>query len=331
MSVYLKKFMADPLFTFGVTTYNRKEMLKECLTSILKQTCPDFEVLVGNDFTGDVITNESLGISDSRIRIINHPHNLGEVSNMNYLLSEARGRYFSWLADDDLVIPQFIEAIRGALEKFSYPVCVFTSYNEGLEYKPGAVIDVNHCSRLMSGGAFLQRYLSRELKLIGCYGGFETKYLREIGGIKKLGDGFSPYADNLLAIRAGMLDKVAYVDAPLIFFRTHDQSLSYTSPDLTAYISAHEDLLPKCDDIFLDKKLSHDYQRNMYYLLVWCAGDIYGVSRRNPSFLPAEAITHLMALEYRARGTGWFYFGFLLANLKFSVRYILHRVFKKRG
>jgi len=323
--------MTEPFFTFGVTTYNRKEMLKECLTSILQQTCPDFEVIVGNDFTDDVITSESLGISDSRIRIVNHPHNLGEISNMNYLLSKAKGRYFSWLADDDLVIPQFIEAIRVTLEKFSYPACVFTSYNEGLEYKPEPAINVNNSFPLMDGGAFLQQYLSRTLKLIGCYGGFETKYLKELGGIENLGNGFSPYADNLLAIRAGKLDKVAYIDAPLIFFRTHNQSLSYISPDLTAYTSAQQDFLSECDKILLDNRLSNDYQRNMYHLLMWCSGDIYSVLYRSSSSLSQSFINHLKVLERYARGTGWFYFKFILLNLWFAAKYTGKRIFQKRG
>ena len=35
--------MKQPFFTIGVTTYNRREMLKECLHSILAQTHVDFE------------------------------------------------------------------------------------------------------------------------------------------------------------------------------------------------------------------------------------------------------------------------------------------------
>lgn len=316
--------MAEPLISFGVTTYKRKEMLKECLASILQQTCPDFEVIVGNDYTSEVITNESLGLLDSRIRIINHPHNLGEIDNMNYLLSEAKGRYFSWLADDDLIMPQFIEAMKAALARFSYPKCVFCSYDEGGAYDPGPAIDIGNNLHLMNGSEFLLQYLSRKLKVIGCYGGFETEYLREIGGIKALGDGFSPYADNLLAIRAGLLEKVAYVSAPLIYYRLHDQSLSLVSPDLSAFTSAQEELLSKCEEILLDKKLSASYSRNMYHLLSWCAGTIYEVSRRNASFLPEGAVKYLLALEARARRTGRFYFGFLYVNFKLSARYLIN-------
>ena len=39
-----------PFFSIGVTTYNRKELLKQTLISIINQTFTDFEVIVGNDY-----------------------------------------------------------------------------------------------------------------------------------------------------------------------------------------------------------------------------------------------------------------------------------------
>ena len=321
--------MADPLFTFGITTYNRQGMLKECLDSILKQTNPDFEVIVGNDFTDEILTCEMLGISDPRVRIINHPRTLGEINNMNYLLSEAKGKYFSWLADDDLLMPQFLEAIHVALGEFSYPLCIFPSYNEGTEYGL-ELVDINSSLRLMSGYEFLQGYLSRSLKLIGCYGGFKTEYLKDMGGIKALGDGFSPYADNLLAIKAGKLDRVVYIDAPLIFFRTHDQSMSYTSPDLTAYTSAQRQLLSECDDeIFGYAGILPRRDQIMFNLLIWCSRDIYSLLYRGASILSRPYIKHLGVLERYARSTGLLYPKFLLFNLWFVARYLAKSFLKR--
>ena len=51
---------------------------------------------------------------DPRIRFVNHPTNLREVGNMNALLREATGRYFTWLFDDDLYEPGFLKAAYDA-------------------------------------------------------------------------------------------------------------------------------------------------------------------------------------------------------------------------
>ncbi|MFA4853438.1 MAG: glycosyltransferase, partial [Bacteroidales bacterium] len=75
-----------PLFSIGVPTYNRKDLLKQTLLSILEQSFADFEVIVGNDFPDETISAESLGIDDRRVRFINNKQNLGELENMNSLL-----------------------------------------------------------------------------------------------------------------------------------------------------------------------------------------------------------------------------------------------------
>jgi len=321
----------NPLITIAVTTFNRKEMLKQCLASILHQEFSDYEVLVGNNFTEEVLTLESLEISDPRVNIVNHQSNLGQLGNMNYLLAEAKGRYFTWLADDDMLTPECLVAISAALEQHAYPKCVFSSYIDAPEYIPGTPESSDHLSRQIYGPEFVQQYLSRKLKLIGCYGGFETSYLREVGGIRKLGTRFSPYADNLIAIEAGLLDRVVYVDAPLFFFRTHDQSLSFTSSDLAAYASAQAQLLSICEDIFVNTRLVKDYHRNLYRLLAWFVGDIYSVCGRSRSLWSAGMIDHLRVLERYARRTGWFYPRFIALNFWLVANSVRNRVFQKRG
>src|SRR3972149_4035428 len=117
-----------PFFSIGVTTYNRPELLKQTLASILVQTFSDFEVIVGNDNTQATLSAEPFGIKDPRVRFINHPQNLGELRNMNALLGMSRGRYFSWQFDDDGYAPNFLEAVYSSLVKFNFPPCIFTSY-----------------------------------------------------------------------------------------------------------------------------------------------------------------------------------------------------------
>ena len=119
---------STPFFSIGVTTYNRPELLKQTLSSIRAQTFADFEVIVGNDYIPEPISASSLGIKDPRMRFVNHPRNLGEVQNMNALVDLSRGRYFTWLTDDDLYAPNFLAKVHSALVRFDLPPCVFTSF-----------------------------------------------------------------------------------------------------------------------------------------------------------------------------------------------------------
>lgn len=286
---------SKPFFSIGVTTYNRPEMLKECLHSILGQTFPDFEVIIGNDYTMQELSGRFLNIDDPRLRFINHHRNLGEANNMNYLLEISQGKYFTWLADDDLYAPNFLEMINLALDKYSFPPCVFTSYMQGRSL-PERLEKVEADIQVLDRRQFLQKYLSRQLKVIGCYGVFDRQYIRQLGGIEQLGDGFSPYSDNLLAIKTGLQKKAVYIDAPLIFFRTHDQSISYASPDVDAYGTAQKDLLSKSLEAFKSEGLSSDFHSNLFLLLKWCLSNYCTVMRRSGSLKFRKLIRYILFL-----------------------------------
>jgi glycosyltransferase involved in cell wall biosynthesis len=284
---------ARPFFSIGVTTYDRRHLLKETLDSIIRQTFPDFEVLVGNDNPREMLSGALLGIDDRRISFINRPVNLGELGNMNALLEAGRGRYFTWLADDDLYADTFLEAVQEALIRWDPPV-VYTSYATGESGGLERSRDVTgNQARRMRGPEFLEEYLARSLKVIGCYGVFKKEYLQQLGGMEKLGQGFSPYSDNLLVIKTCLLDQVIYLDAQLLLFRTHEQSISFMSPDLDAYRSAQEDLLAKCRPLFLSEGLKDQFQANLYRLLLWCFQDFDSVVHRSGRIGSGQAAAYL--------------------------------------
>jgi glycosyltransferase involved in cell wall biosynthesis len=224
---------AAPFFTIGVTTYDRNDLLKQTLQSIQRQTFRDFEVIVGNDYTERKLSLDLLGLKDSRFRIVNHARNLGEAGNMNALLSLGRGRYFTWLADDDLYNPRFLEHVQGALVNFGFPMAAFSSYaciygDERTDHPD----DENPVWQVFSGREFLRSYLRRRLMVVGNYGFFETGHLKRMGGVEQVADGpIAAQSEYVLVLRTGLLPSVAYTSAPLVIFRKHDQSYGCTFRD----------------------------------------------------------------------------------------------------
>lgn len=281
-----------PYFSIGVTTFNRPEFLKECLQSILTQTYADFEIIVGNDYQGQPITGESLGFIDPRIIFINHPENIGPIKNANYLLNSSKGKYFTWLADDDVYEPGCLQAIYSALLSADQCRCVFTSYRYGLEY----VEMPNICTgkvEVLDGAEFLRRYLAREIRTLGCYAVYEADYIRQLGGMKHLGSGkFSPYSDNLLVIQSAALPKVAFIPDELVFYRTHSSSNSNASDDVGIYVSAQRDYLTRSIPILSLPQLSASYASNAFALMKWCHRDFNSVVKRAGSLGVGHAEDH---------------------------------------
>lgn len=266
-----------PKVTIGVTTYRRHRMLTACLESILDQTFDDYEVLVSNDCVEDPICLEDLGLCDARLKIVNQRENLGEARNLNWLLETAGSDYFTWLADDDMYASTYLANMTEVLEENADLQVVFCGFHQG-ETFPQRKMALEGESGSMSGTEFLDTYLSQRIRTLGVYGLYRRNYLRRRGGIQVLGTGFSPYSDNLLVLESGTLSEVAFNSAPLVFFRTHPDSISFTSESLEAYVTAQTDLADRCDRIF-DIACSGDKRAGTYVLLLlrWFVRDFCGL------------------------------------------------------
>ncbi len=107
-----------PLLSIGLPVYNGAAYLREALQSILSQSFRDFELIVSDNASTDetrAICTEFAG-TDTRVRYIRQPRNLGAAPNYNLLVDHARGRYFKWAAHDDNLHPRFLEACIAALD-----------------------------------------------------------------------------------------------------------------------------------------------------------------------------------------------------------------------
>lgn len=266
-----------PFFSIGVTTYNRPELLYQTLTSICHQTFADFEVIVGNDYIQEPLSAEIINITDSRIRFINHPRNLGEIQNMNTLLNLSRGRYFTWLTDDDLYAPNFLAEVRSSLVKYDFPACVFTSFEHicGTDFS-AAVASVAGQSRLLSGRQFLRRYWSGELKAMGCTAVYDPAHLKQLGGVESLAEtSFALYSEHLLLVRAGLLNQVVHIDEPLVRYRIHDGSWGGSAKDLRLFKQAAYNFLHESIKIFSEPELHDDFSENIASVLEFTTKDFF--------------------------------------------------------
>lgn len=96
----------EPKFTIGIPTYNRSVTLRRSIESALDQTYPNVEVLVSDDASTDD-TAEMVRSFGDRVRYHRNPENIRVWPNFSLLTGLATGRYFSWLQDDDVLMPDF--------------------------------------------------------------------------------------------------------------------------------------------------------------------------------------------------------------------------------
>ncbi len=105
-----------PLISVVMSTYNRADILKETLVSVLNQTFDDYEFIIVNDGSDDN-TNEIInGYKDKRIRLINNRRNLGCTFNYHYMHKLSRGKYVAHIDDDDISYPDRLKKQYNYLE-----------------------------------------------------------------------------------------------------------------------------------------------------------------------------------------------------------------------
>lgn len=90
------------LMSLCIPVYNREALVSEAIRSALRQDIPNMEVVIvdncSTDRTWDVIQEFT---SDSRVRVIRNPTNLGLFGNFNRCLELARGEFIRFLCSDD--------------------------------------------------------------------------------------------------------------------------------------------------------------------------------------------------------------------------------------
>jgi glycosyltransferase involved in cell wall biosynthesis len=96
----------------GIPTFNRPEGVRRTLGAITRQTYPSLEIIVSDNASPEHQTEDVIAEfaeRDPRIRFHRQTHNIGAGANFQFVLSQAKGRYFMWAADDDDWEPSFIE------------------------------------------------------------------------------------------------------------------------------------------------------------------------------------------------------------------------------
>ncbi len=108
-----------------IPTYRRPEKLKKAIQTVLDQTYPHFKVCVYDNGSGDETAAVVSAFADRRIHYFCHPRNIDAAPNFEYGMREVQTPFFSFLSDDDLLLPDFYaNALRGFEE---FPQAAFSA------------------------------------------------------------------------------------------------------------------------------------------------------------------------------------------------------------
>jgi len=126
--------------TAVVTTYNRFELAKRAIRSVISQTYNSLEIIVVEDSGDSGIKEWLVQFCDQSIKYIQHPTNRGLAAARNTAINMAEGKYIAFLDDDDewkpLRVEKQMDLIRALGEEAQkkcavVSCCVETIINNG--------------------------------------------------------------------------------------------------------------------------------------------------------------------------------------------------------
>jgi glycosyltransferase involved in cell wall biosynthesis len=110
--------MTSPAISVVMAVYNGERFVQRAIDSVLKQTFPDFELIIVNDGsidgTSDILAKASL--EDGRIKVLENESNSGLIETRNKSIEYAKGKYIAVLDSDDECAPNRLEVQYNFME-----------------------------------------------------------------------------------------------------------------------------------------------------------------------------------------------------------------------
>lgn len=117
-----------PLISVVMPVYNRPDMVKEAVSSVLAQTYRNLELLICDDGSDNSTPASLASLADTRIRVFRHPSRRGAAAARNTCLREAAGSYVAYLDSDNLWHPRFLEVMLEGQQRWPGNVTSYASF-----------------------------------------------------------------------------------------------------------------------------------------------------------------------------------------------------------
>jgi len=214
----------NPLVSVIVITYNRKELLKETIDSILNQTFEDFELIVVDNFSDYNFFSHIESFNDDRIRPFQNQNNGIVAVNRNFGINNAKGKYIAFCDDDDLWLPEkLIKQITFIEDSGCGMVCTML--------KRFGVTNVFSERYGIGPLPFRQKTSRNDLLHSNCISNssvlVKKSVLDEVGYFDERRS-FVSLEDHDLWIRISAVTKIQYIPEVLLLYRIHKSNLSQT-------------------------------------------------------------------------------------------------------
>lgn len=172
--------MSAPLLSIIIPTHNRPHLLPKAVQSALRQTLTDLEVIVVDDASAEPVQLPA----HPQLRLIRLSSPRGGAGARNVGTEAARGRWITYLDDDDCLLPHMAQVSLEALQQSTLPPPVGVISGLEIITPQGKVIGINLPPNMRLQGC---HFALEELEPSRSYNTKQTlvverEIIRQIGG-----------------------------------------------------------------------------------------------------------------------------------------------------
>lgn len=233
-----------------IVPFFRGRWLRETVQSILHQRYPEFELFLVDDASTDGSWEIARSFSDRRIRCFRYSARKGKAAAINGVLPQARGEWLTFFDHDDRMTRDSlrsrvnhlkrrpdISAVLGRVRR------LIDEWGDPFPARHPACLRLEHARRVTRR---LNRQLGRMIPELFVFGACPfcplsvTLMRREaLSRVGKLNERIAHCEDRDYLMRLAHLERVAFLDAPVLDYRIHSEnSSSRKIPGLTNRLRA---------------------------------------------------------------------------------------------
>ena len=250
-----------PIVSVVIPCYNAGEWIDEAVASVLAQTYKNYEIIIVNDGSTDILTKEKLRKYEHSSTQVIHQENKGLAGARNTGIRKAKGKYILALDADDMLMPTFLEKAVPVIDNNS-KIGVVTCWAEKFGEESGLIVHPRTVKRwrvLISNQA-----LTSSL--------FRKVSWEEVKGYDEKIPGAADWEFWIQILTLGW--KQYAIQEPLFRYRIRSESI-YHSRSLSTH---------RAIDKYIYKKHRNLYRKHFWKII----GEMISISWRRPYFLKTK-------------------------------------------
>lgn len=257
-------------------TYNRCELLKVALNSVLAQTFTDFEYIIVDDGSTDSTGEEIKRCRDPRVKYI-YESRTGSISRVrNRGLGEARGKIVAFLDSDDYWHPGYLEELQSIYEN----PAILSVISNAVVFHADSRHRLLHSDKLKTlSGPLVEAYLLNDDFVI-----YPSCFSFRYSGHERLNEK-QKHGENGLILQVLAAGEAYICMRELVFIRKHEFNISGEKDINSLFVQGYNEEFTNLDLLRAKKLVSRKvYKKTYSHYLFKQAENLYAIGLKGKAW-----------------------------------------------